>query len=99
MKYVSVSEVVAIEKEANEKGLTYAEMMENAGRGVAELILEIYGELAERSALGLVGSGNNGGDTLVALTYLTQANWQTSALIIRPRADNDPLVTRLALPM
>ena len=95
MKYVSVSEMVAIEREANENGLTYTEMMENAGRGLADVILDVYGFLEERSALGLVGSGNNGGDTLVALEYLAQEDWQVSALIIRPRAEDDPLMIRL----
>jgi NAD(P)H-hydrate epimerase len=95
MKYVSVSEMVAIEREANENGLSYTEMMENAGEGLAEVILEVYGFLEERSALGLVGSGNNGGDTLVALEYLAQEDWQVSALIVRPRAQDDPLMMRL----
>jgi NAD(P)H-hydrate epimerase len=95
MKYVSVAEMIAIEKEANAGGLTYEIMMENAGRGLVEAILEEYGYLEERSVFGLVGSGNNGGDTLVALTYLIEAGWKASAYIVRPRPPDDPLVERL----
>lgn len=95
MKYVSVSEMQAIERQANASGLSYEAMMENAGRGLAEVVMEEYGYLAEDGALGLVGSGNNGGDTLVALAYLAQESWKASAVIARPRPAEDPLVARL----
>ena len=95
MKLVSVPEMIAIEKEANADGLTYEIMMENAGRGLAEVILDEYSHFAVESALGLVGSGNNGGDTLVALDYLAGHGWKVSAYIVRPRPEGDPLVQRL----
>jgi NAD(P)H-hydrate epimerase len=85
----------AIEREANASGLSYEQMMENAGHGLAEAVLEEYGYLAEAGALGLVGAGNNGGDTLVALAYLAGEGWRTSAAILRPRPADDPLVSRL----
>ena len=94
IKYVSVSEMVAIEKEADASGLTYAIMMENAGRGLEEAVHFAYSQIKERGILGLVGSGNNGGDTLVALTLLAELGWQASAYIVRPRAKDDPLVER-----
>ena len=40
MKLVSVSEMKAIEGQADASGLSYSQMMENAGRGLAELIHE-----------------------------------------------------------
>lgn len=95
MKYVSVSEMQAIERQADLSGLSYATMMENAGRGLAEVVLDVYGYLSEDGALGLVGSGNNGGDTLVALAYLAQEGWKISAAIVRPRPADDPLIARL----
>jgi len=66
IKYVSVEEMVVIEKEADAAGLTYARMMENAGRGIADIVRGAYSQF-EEGAVGLVGPGNNGGDTLVAL--------------------------------
>jgi NAD(P)H-hydrate epimerase len=95
MKLVNVNEMLAIEKEANASGLTYAQMMENAGRGLAEVILEEYGFMEEEGACGLIGSGNNGGDTLVALSYLAEQGWKASAYIARPRPPDDPLIERL----
>ena len=94
MKYVSVAEMVAIEKEADAASHTYAKMMEYAGRGLAEIIRDAYSFIEDKKALGLVGSGNNGGDTLVAFCYLQEWGWQTTAVIVRPRPENDPLVDR-----
>jgi NAD(P)H-hydrate repair Nnr-like enzyme with NAD(P)H-hydrate epimerase domain len=42
MKLVTVSQMQAIEKEADASGLTYDQMMENAGRGLADIILSIH---------------------------------------------------------
>ena len=94
IKLVSVSEMIAIENEANSIGLSYKDMMENAGRGLAEVIIKHYGNLKDDGILGLVGSGNNGGDTLVALTYLAELGWNTSVYIINIRPKNDMLVSR-----
>src|SRR5512138_1734945 len=96
MKLVTVNEMRAIEQEADADGLSYAQMMDNAGHGLAdEIQLLIYGENDEREALGLVGSGNNGGDTLVALAHLAANDWHTRAYIVRRKVENDPLIERL----
>ncbi len=95
MKFVSVEEMIAIEKESDAGGHTYPKMMEHAGRGLAEQARDAYSHLSEKRALGLVGSGNNGGDTLVAFCYLLEWGWETTAYIVRPRPKDDPLVERL----
>jgi NAD(P)H-hydrate epimerase len=95
MKLVTVAEMQAIERAADASGLSYARMMENAGRGLAEVAAGEYGDLRAGGVLGLVGSGNNGGDTLVALARLAAQGWPASAYIVRPRPADDPLVTRL----
>jgi ADP-dependent NAD(P)H-hydrate dehydratase / NAD(P)H-hydrate epimerase len=95
MKLVSVTEMQAIEREADASGLTYQEMMENAGRGLAEQVMEEYSFLPDRSVLGLVGSGNNGGDTLVALAWLLEQGWKAAAYLVRARKSDDPLVKRV----
>lgn len=94
-RLVSVAEMVAIERAADAAGHSYALMMEFAGRGLAEEIEDAYTFLRSEGALGLVGSGNNGGDTLVALAWLAEWGWQVSACLLRPRPEADPLVTRL----
>jgi ADP-dependent NAD(P)H-hydrate dehydratase / NAD(P)H-hydrate epimerase len=95
MKLVSVPEMQSIEREADSSGLTYSMMMENAGSGLGQQVLEAYGHLPETSALGMVGSGNNGGDTLVALAWLLERGWKATAYLVRPRQSGDPLVERV----
>ena len=94
-KYVTVAEMVAVERAADAAGHTYAQMMEFAGRGLAEQVEDAYGFLRSAGALGLVGPGNNGGDTLVALEWLAQWGWKTAACLVRPRPADDPLLARL----
>ncbi len=95
MKLVTVAEMQAIERESNARGWTYEQMMERAGQGLAEMVESFYGYEDERSVVGLVGSGNNGGDTLVALAELAKNGWQARAYLVRPRAAGDALVRRL----
>ena len=95
MKYVSVSEMIAIEKEADQSGLSYAMMMENVGSGLAKIVHERYRYLMPGPVLGLIGSGNNGGDTLVALDYLSRWGWQAQGYLVRQRPEDDPLTKRL----
>ncbi len=95
MKLVTVAEMRAIEQEANAQGITYERMMENAGHGVAQVVLTRFGEGGGQSVIGLVGSGNNGGDTLVALAELAHSGWQARCYIVRPRPEGDSLVQRL----
>ena len=96
MKFLTVSEMIAVEKAADAKGHTYADMMEAAGKGLAEVIQDVYGYLPEKRVTALVGSGNNGGDALVALDYLITWGWKATALLIRHRDPKDPLIRRFA---
>src|SRR5581483_988942 len=87
MKLVSVAEMKAIEKEADANGLSYAQMMENAGQGLAEVIQELPIEDSDREVFALVGPGNNGGDALVALSHLAADGWQARAYLIKRTKD------------
>ena len=93
MKLVTTVQMQAIEKEADSKGLTYDQMMENAGRGLAEIILDLYPDEGTVKVFGLVGPGNNGGDTLVALAVLAEAGWSAHAYLVKRK--KDALVKRL----
>jgi len=92
MRLVTVQQMKTIEKEADAAGLTYAQMMQNAGQGLAEVVQDLPIDPAEQEAFGLVGSGNNGGDTLVALAHLAADGWRTRAYLIE--RDRDELVER-----
>src|SRR5688500_19454626 len=88
MKFVTVSQMQAIEKEADASGLTYDQMMENAGEGLADVILTLFIDEVEPEVVGLVGSGNNGGDTLVALTTLVEEGWKARAYLVKRKKDD-----------
>ena len=93
MKLVTVPEMLSIEKEADASGHTYVQMMENAGVGLAEVILENIFDADKLSAFALVGSGNNGGDALVALEHLASHGWEVTAYLVN--RNNDDLVKRV----
>ncbi len=87
MKVVTVEQMRAIERAADAGGLSYATMMENAGRAVATWLKQqgLHGE----QVLVLVGPGNNGGDGLVAARYLHQAGITVSVYSARSNTDSD----------
>jgi len=89
MKLVTVAEMRAIEQEADADGLSVDKMMENAGHGLAdEIQILAYDEEDQREVLGLVGSGNNGGDTLIALARLAADGWRARAWLVNRKADH-----------
>lgn len=65
-KIVTVEEMRAIEAATDAAGVSYAEMMDRAGRAVADVIKERIAGLEGARVVVLVGPGNNGGDGLVA---------------------------------
>ncbi len=88
VKIIDVALMRELERATDARGHTYRAMMEEAGRSVAEAILERWYD--EMRALVLVGPGNNGGDGLVAARYLAQAGAQVSAYLWkRQQADPD----------
>ncbi len=76
--------MVAAEKTADSQGNTYAQMMETAGRGLAQAIIARW-PVQEASVLVLVGPGNNGGDGLVAGRYLAEAGADVAFYLFKPR--------------
>jgi hydroxyethylthiazole kinase-like uncharacterized protein yjeF len=68
LEYITPDAMSELERSASDYGLSVKELMENAGRGVAEFVLSRYGAV-ERVCV-VCGGGNNGGDGLVAARYL-----------------------------
>lgn len=94
-KILTVEEMRAIESVADASGLTYAQMMENAGKAVAEALIGRLGTVAGKRVVILVGSGNNGGDGLVAGHYLVEAGAKVSAYLASARPEDDANLSRL----
>jgi NAD(P)H-hydrate epimerase len=99
MKLVTIAQMHLIEQEADSSGLTYEKMMENAGYNLSREVLRLAyaqdDDEEEIQVLGLVGPGNNGGDTLVALTRLAEKGWTARAYLLHRKLTGDVLIKRL----
>lgn len=84
MKLFTVKEMIVAEKTADSQGTTYAQMMETAGRSLAQAIIDRY-PMENVSILLLIGPGNNGGDGLVAGRYLAEAGANVAFYLFKPR--------------
>jgi hydroxyethylthiazole kinase-like uncharacterized protein yjeF len=88
VKVITVEKSRYLEDKANEGGLSFVEMMENAGRGTAEVIRHRVGARGKQVVV-LVGPGNNGGDGLVAAHYLRTLGARVTCYIWKRNVDND----------
>lgn len=106
---LTVAQMREVERRADASGLSYAQMMQNAGRGAARVILEWLARRAVSSAdsrpamraLVLCGPGNNGGDGLVCADELAEAAARdglpltVQVYLLRPRSEDDPVFAPL----
>lgn len=88
MFIVTTQQMQATEKAADAAGLSYEQMMENAGHAVAEAIAAQF-DVAGVRVLVLAGPGNNGGDGLVAARYLAQMGATVTVYAWKRRVDQD----------
>ncbi|MGC9307911.1 MAG: NAD(P)H-hydrate epimerase, partial [Thermoplasmatota archaeon] len=74
-------EVRVLDTNASHHGVPQATLMENAGRGVAEAVMERFD--CQRCCI-VCGPGNNGGDGLVAARHLSEHCQVDVILVKRP---------------
>jgi NAD(P)H-hydrate epimerase len=91
IKIVTTEQMRLVETAADRAGTSYTQMMQHAGRAVAEVARETLGDdtSGKRVAV-LIGKGNNGGDGLVAARILkeeTQA--EIGCYLVSARGDDD----------
>jgi ADP-dependent NAD(P)H-hydrate dehydratase / NAD(P)H-hydrate epimerase len=84
LEYITPEEMKRLEIGAAEYGLGVKELMENAGRGVAEFVLSRFGS-AKRVCV-VCGGGNNGGDGFVAARYMSESCGVDVILLTSPDA-------------
>ncbi len=73
-KILSRKEIEAVEEETEKRfGISRLILMENAGRSLAECLIERLGVAGSRGVAVISGKGNNGGDGFVAARYLFNA--------------------------
>lgn len=96
---VTCEEMKQLEKMADEAGLSYYEMMENAGTKAAQYILDAfhysYGKVEK--ALILCGKGNNGGDGFVVARKFHEAGIDVSVLLVEGEPVTKDAITNYEL--
>lgn len=78
MKLVTPEQMQQLEAYTDRAGISYATMMELAGKALADCIRSRARQ--STTALFLAGTGNNGGDCYVAAHYLKLAGWDVQVL-------------------
>ena len=89
---VTCAEMKELERMGDEAGLSYYQMMENAGTAAAKALTdyqdlewEMAGEGAEKKTPGVMifcGKGNNGGDGFVVARKLAEAGWKVDLVLV-----------------
>lgn len=80
MKVYTAEEMRQHEQMAVNKGISFAQLMENAGSAAAGDLLKRFPEAGR--ALIVCGKGNNGGDGLVIARILQAASWQADVVFV-----------------
>lgn len=79
MRIVTVAQMKQIEKNADKSGLSYLQMMENAGTAAYQAICKEKAD-AKRFAI-IAGKGNNGGDGFVIARLAAQDGFAVSVIL------------------
>lgn len=87
MNEVTAAEMKQLEQQADAAGLSYRQMMENAGAAAARLALRAVPEA--KSAAIFCGRGNNGGDGFVAARHLANAGLAVRLYLV----EGEPVTT------
>lgn len=87
MRAATTSEMKDLDKVAIETyGIPSIVLMENAGRGAAETILNYFDGIIDKKVGIFIGKGNNGGDGLVISRYLNQKGVQIQLYLLAPKS-------------
>ena len=91
------AQAVELDRETQGKGVSAESLMERAGRAVARAAAEVAGGVYGRRAAVVCGTGNNGGDGLVAARHLSRRGMRVAVLAVEPLdALREPSATNLA---
>jgi ADP-dependent NAD(P)H-hydrate dehydratase / NAD(P)H-hydrate epimerase len=76
------AEAAELDRATQARGISADDLMEAAGREVADAALRLMGGAYGRRAVVVCGKGNNGGDGLVAARHLDRAGVRTTVLTL-----------------
>ena len=87
---VTAEEMRAVDRVAVEEiGLDLRRMMEHAGRGLAEAVLDVRSSRSDDPVAVLAGNGGNGGGGLACARHLTNRDLPVRVVLDRARAEVD----------
>ncbi|MDR7452793.1 MAG: NAD(P)H-hydrate epimerase, partial [Armatimonadota bacterium] len=87
MRAVTSAQIAELDRRATEEyGIAVPQLMEAAGRWVAQAARELLGDGRGRVVV-LAGKGNNGGDGLVAARHLAAGGSAVTALLVAPESE------------
>lgn len=82
---ISTDQMIEVDRiMIDDLGIDLVRMMENAGRGLARLVLELARSRDRHHVVALVGTGGNGGGALVALRRLVGWGFSAEVHVTRP---------------
>ncbi len=87
MKAVTAAQMRRLEQGSVEAGVSLDELMENAGRAVADEVAAGLGDIEGSRIVVLIGPGNNGGDGLVAARRLAELGVEVRAFVVAGSGD------------
>lgn len=89
MKVYTCAQMRKIEENANNGGMSYITMMENAGKACFNTLIKAVAKDEKPSVCILCGKGKNGGDGFVIARYLKNAGFDVSVVLTdgKPKAD------------
>ena len=83
MKVLTAAQMQAVDRQTiDEIGIPGVVLMENAGRGVADEIVQRFASVDSPRALIMAGKGNNGGDGYVIARHLLDYGWTVQVLVL-----------------
>ena len=98
LPFVTCGQMKILERRADEAGLSYYQMMENAGTRAAELILSHFsGSIQGAKTAVFCGKGNNGGDGFVVARKLAEAGAEVTVILVDGFPVTEDSITNLGL--
>lgn len=98
LPFVTCGQMKILEKRADEAGLSYYQMMENAGTRAAELMVALYPRAIKGAKTAVFcGKGNNGGDGFVAARKLAEAGAEITVVLVDGTPVTEDAVTNFGL--
>jgi NAD(P)H-hydrate epimerase len=86
MRVLTAAQMQAVDRQTiDEIGIPGVVLMENAGRGVADEIVQRFVSSDSPRALIMAGKGNNGGDGYVIARHLQDHGWHVQVLVLAER--------------